>query len=131
MLARAFLRRRQYTWQTIGLRDDDSRQNCGMQLTHVYSTRSKNACLQGHFCDVVNIHGRPKVCGDDDSRRNCGTQLTHVYYNTKSRFCQVFFDKKFHNATFSLSRARALLIVIIVIIVILYIGRVLSFGIRL
>ena len=60
----------------------------------LYSTMSKNACSQRHFCEAVNMAGCAKRRGGDAAKLAGASSLPILYhkFGGKSNICSVFFD---------------------------------------
>ena len=60
----------------------------------LYSTMSKNACLQRHFCEAVNMAGCAKRRGGDAAKLAGASFLPILYhkFGGKSNICSEFFD---------------------------------------
>jgi len=69
-------------WQPTGCRRARGAQDffCKEKSVHAIFTRSKNACLQGHFYDAVNWYGNRQVAGEPEARR--------IFFVKKNPFMQ-------------------------------------------
>ena len=89
-------------------RSSDGTQSQKICLTNLYAAHynmSKNACLQGHFCEMLYSAGLA-VRKEHVSAKICLSNLYCAHYTTKSPFCQEFFEQKFYYFAKSTSRRR-------------------------
>ena len=89
-------------------RSSDGTQSQKICLTNLYAAHynmSKNACLQGHFCEMLYSAGLA-VRKEHVSAKICLSNLYCAHYTTKSPFCQEFFEQKFYCFAKSTSKRR-------------------------